>query len=126
MCARCEELEDEIAWLRSELGASVDATTLAAIRGRFSLTRAQAIIVMCLFNAKCRVVSFARLAEATPVGVRSGESDCQLVRSHICRIRKVVGEDAIETVRGDGWRISNEFYSRVLASRPTEPVRAAA
>lgn len=112
-CSRCEDLQEEVAYLKSELGLQVDGDVLATIKRAFGLTDQKARIVVILFKAKGRVVSEAHFQDALPSRYGATDRGEKLVHSSISQLRKVVGADAIETVYARGYRLSPGMRARV-------------
>ena len=101
-----EELVEEVAYLRSELGATTDHDRdklIAALR----TTLAEARILSALYAARGRPVSNWRLAEAAPPGrMTADRNDVAAVKVWISRIRRKLGADAVLTIHGLGYALS--------------------
>jgi len=101
MCAKCERLEEEVAYLKSELGQVTDATLLGHLRVLYGIRPQAARIIERLYRARPKVLNQMRLAEAL-----SGEGDSdRLVDVFVMHARKVLGHDAIITHRSFGYSI---------------------
>ena len=95
---RVADLEEEVAYLKSELGLSSDLTKVAALMD-CGLTRGEARAVVALRSTNGRVLSRSQVADAT------GLTD-QTVKVVVCRVsNKMAG---IETARGLGYRLTSE------------------
>jgi DNA-binding response OmpR family regulator len=103
---RIAKLEEENAWLRDELGLTNSAVKRHGIRKRFWLTEAQADLVLGLC-ASNRPMSYQRLVEMLPMGADS-ENPRTLAATHVCRIRKKIGFESVETLPGFGFRMTDE------------------
>lgn len=112
MCARCDELEEEVAYYKSELGGNLAADHVVAIksamRGGSAHGRAcPAKLVLSLYRAKGRTVTKLQLLEAIPP--KDGgedERDAKICDVWVCQARQFLGPEIIETVWGRGYRIS--------------------
>lgn len=119
ICARCEQLEERVAWLESELGLQRDNDTYAKLRAYsravvpgYSNTAAR--FIMALYGARGRVVSRFALLEAMPP--RNGGEDersLNILSVWACWARKVVGRDGIEALWGRGYRLTPIGMARV-------------
>lgn len=129
-CARCEDLEAEIAYLRSELGLSVDATRVARLtdhlrsfryahlRGRTGVAR----LLLALYDAHGRVLTRPQLLDAIPPA--SGDEDTrstQLIDALVWGARSALGKDAIVNLWGCGYALSPEGMAKVaeIVGAPT-------
>lgn len=101
MCMRCAELEEEVAYLKGELGLSIDTTLNNELRDRHNLSPSDARLLCVLSDAKGRVLSRVQLAEA--IGSESINADSLEV--YVWRIRKRLGKEAIKTAWGQGYAI---------------------
>lgn len=115
MCAQCEQLKEEVAYLRSELGLQLDASRVAALQRAFGLSHHKARLVLVLFNAKGRVVSQAQLDDALPLKY-TGERSSNFINATVCQLRKQIGKAAVENVFGVGYRISDEMRARAATA----------
>lgn len=124
-CPACyqkiEDLEEENRHLRRQLCLSTDERDVAllteAFQRKFTEARpAVARVVSYLHAAKGRPVHWLALLDVIPARyIRSGAVDRQdnLVRVWICCARKYLGKDAIKTVHGIGYRITDIGAARV-------------
>lgn len=126
MCARCEELEERVAWLEGELSQQLsddahqrlrNAMLLGCAAARDSSGRAGAAqLVLALYAARGRVMSRLQLMEAMPPKAGGeDERDPQIVQVRVCLARKGLGHDLIENVWGRGYRLSEVGMERVAA-----------
>lgn len=111
---RIAELEDEVAFLRSELGIADHETLAHNFRTRFGVTPCQSQILAALYSTK-RAVSYDRLLQAVPLGQgrEIDEPGWQGCKVQICRLRKKIGFYAIEAVHGFGF-ILTDYGRRVI------------
>lgn len=122
-CPRCAELEEEIDALRRELGMLRDDERTAALHQaiREGAKRAgggtlqAARMVITLYNARGRMISRGAILDAVPPAdaVGGDERLPKIVDVWLCRARKALGHDAIETVWGHGLRITAVGRERV-------------
>lgn len=108
-CARLEErvagLEDEVAYLRSEMGLSVSATRVGLVRAALKLRPGCCKMLLAMFDAKGRVLNRFQLAEAH--AHPNGGDTLRAVNVHMCLIRKRLGQESIEGVWGVGYRLTD-------------------
>lgn len=110
MCARCAELEEQLAYYKSEAGFSYDRTTYALLRQVHRLTPMEAKF-LCVLHDSRRVMNRWQLVEVC---------DSQSVDSvdvYATRIRRRLGQDAIITHWGQGWSIGPAGKAAVKAAR---------
>jgi len=117
-CPRCAELEEEVAYLRAELGLQRDETQIALVRealplgipGRVGVAR----FLLALYAARGRVMTYAQIMEAVPPKA-GGDDDrtYNLITIWACWARKALGRDIIDTVFGHGYRLTPEGLTRV-------------
>lgn len=110
-CERCADLEEQIAWLKSELGLTQDTSAVHALRGRFKIDPQQARLLLTLYEAHGRTLTTVFLHEA--ISSREHTYGSKLVHVRVMRLRKVLGKEAIETLYGLGYRLSAEGRDRV-------------
>lgn len=103
MCSRCEELEEEVAYLRSELGEEIEADAADRVRRALRLSPDQAAIVLTLYRAGGRPVSMVRIDEALPV--RAADRGLEVLRTKVSQIRRELGKGFILSARPGGYRL---------------------
>lgn len=101
---RIAQLEEEVAYLREELGLSQAATKITAFRGALGLTPYEARMTIALHAAYPRVMSKAALFDAME-GSRS-EVCIKIVDVYICKLRQKLGAGSITTAWGVGYALS--------------------
>lgn len=111
-----EELEDEVAYLRSELRPTLDHD-----RDRLMLalrtTTAETLILSALYASRGHPVSNWRLADAAPAGrMTADRNDMAAVKVWISRLRKKLGADAVLTIRGLGYALTPIGVAQVEAA----------
>lgn len=119
---RIAELEEEVAYLRSELGLTHSAGREANFRKSLGITAQESRFLMALYDARGRMLLKTQLEDAIKRGF-DGKAQ-KVVDVYACRVRKRIGFDAIETVWGSGYRITPKGIAIVEAIEPKE--RAAA
>lgn len=112
MCARCLELENEVAWLRSELGLRLDMEEIAKLSNAFGFSPNQSKLALTLLASNGRPVTRLQLDEAMP-----GDADrsYSYVSVYISHIRQALGFDAIETIWGQGYRLTPAGADQIRA-----------
>lgn len=113
MCQRCRELEDRIADLEVELGMRQDVREVDRLAKALRLKATAVHLLLCLRDAKGRVVPAWALEQALPKKDRAKEREYDNAKVHVCHIRKALGADAIETSWGRGYRLTPQGEERV-------------
>ncbi len=120
MCDRCAQLEEEIAWLRSELGLQQRADQIEKIKALFPTwshdrtSRPQcAELLMALYNAKGRPVTHAQLAERVSAPTAREERCMEAVKVWVYGVRNTLGYDTISNVRGFGYKLTENGMARI-------------
>lgn len=116
-----EELEDEVAFLRSEMGLSSSGTAVQLLRSGFGMDSGSARAVAALYSARGRVLTYFQIAEAM---ASEAEGIKRLVSVFVCRARGKLGRDAVETAWGVGYRLSPVGIAKIDAV--LNPQRSAA
>lgn len=102
---RVAQLEYEVDYWKREACQLVEADNVDAIQALFNLTATEATICAGLYQRRDKLLSSSTLE-----GLLDEERGCALesniVSVMICKIRSKIGEAAIETVRGRGYRLS--------------------
>ena len=88
------DLEEEVAWLREQLGIRSDQRM--RIVKRFKVSRCKAAVLSAMISANGAPVLASFLDEIIPTD-KERVSDC--VRTYICMLRRAIGWGAIESVR---------------------------
>lgn len=122
MCVRCEELQERVAYLESELGiqdtADIQDRLMRALRrpdAKWTKANGAARLIARLYAAKGKPVTTLQLLEATPAKAIYDERNAEIVKVWICFGRKTLGKDAIVTVWGFGYRLSDTGMAQVTA-----------
>lgn len=130
-CQRCADLEaklaerdDELAYLRSELALRVDADHIEAVRRRFVVYPCVARMLIALYQARGRTVTPGQLDQAIPEKIVD-ERGPFFIRALVFKARQALGPDAVECVRGQGYRLTSSGMALVGAVVDAAPRRAA-
>lgn len=107
-CVDCARYRQEIAELRREYGQTISDAHMVAVRTKFGLTATLTQLVLILFVAGDWVSS--RSLE------KRFDKTADTIKVHICRIRRLVGHDFVETSYAVGYRLSDEGMVRVDAA----------
>lgn len=110
-CPRCEELKEEIAYLKGELGESLDDTARARLKTALRITPKAVLVLDALYGAGGRVVPTYELEDL--FDTQSPDSHATAV--YITKLRNVLGKGAILNDWGRGYRLSAEAVERVSA-----------
>lgn len=112
MCNRCEELEEEVAYYKSELGENISADCVDTIRaamrkgGKWARGCA-ATMVLALYRAGGKPLSkWQSLQAVPPKAVGEDERDPKIVDVWVWQARQCLGAEIIENVWGRGYRLS--------------------
>lgn len=116
MCVRCDKLEEEVAFLKSELGLQHAADHLHRLCVAFGVSPGPAHVLGHLYAAKRPVMAW-QLAEALP---GRDDRDFEVARVYVSRLRKVMGRGAIETFHGHGYRLAPGGVDQVNHALNTE------
>lgn len=111
---RIEALEAEVAWLKSELATGWATDGAARLWRGWKLSPQQAAIVMELRSVWPRALREWALAERLPAPIgRSELRPSNFVKVQVHRIRKIMGEDVIETLTGFGYALAPHWVAKI-------------
>lgn len=112
---RIANLEDEVAYLRSELGLAQDATKIKALKVSLGLTETEALLLHALYATRQHYLSRAQVFDATRP---SSRRDCTLkiVDVYVSKLRRKIGSDIIKTLWGYGYCLTPQGVALVQAS----------
>ena len=118
-----EELVEELAWRRSEMGEGVLAYEVEAVRAAFGLTAQQAHAALILYRAKDRGVTRAALLDQLPNYHRSDDTLGKSVGVVVHFIRARMGKAAVKTLgHGHGrYAMPQDARARIAAALCTIP-----
>lgn len=117
MCTRCEELEERVAWLESELGLQRNETRVAKVATALRVNPQAARLVLALYDAKGRVVTKHQLWEAIPQALdptAEDTRDAKLLDVIVWRARQAL-PGGIKTIHARGRQITPHGAERVAA-----------
>ena len=123
-CPHCEELEERIAYLESELGLRNSADAALSLKRAFGLSPACAGIVSALYYAKGKPLSTWALLELTSKPGRDDNRECGIIAVQVCRIRALMGKAAVQATYGFGYALAPEALARVAAILEPQQVAA--
>lgn len=109
-CQRCEDKDAELAYLRHELGTVIELDQARRLKKAAGIGLCEAKIVLHLRQNKRHTATRMQLVDHL-----AGETVDKAVDTHICKIRKVLGHDAFETIRGEGFHLTPVGVARVDA-----------
>lgn len=110
--ARLQEAHAQIDLLVAQLRA-VNLEAIRIAPWMMNLRAQEIALVAALRAAYPRVLDIYALDEAMPRQDRAADRSVKSVHVAIHGIRKKLGSEVISTVRGHGWRLSDEFAARV-------------
>ena len=103
-----EELEEEVHYLRSELGLTTHDSAVGDVKRATGLSDAPARVFLALYQAKGRTLAKHHILDAVPAQRTNGDRDPKLADVWVCRIRSATFPAAIRTVWGRGHAITPE------------------
>lgn len=111
-----EELEEEVLYLRREMGLALDAQALAALARAMGMSRRRGVarLVQALHQAKGRPVQNWVLEENLYTA-QDDRAPSNLVAVYVCHARDVLGRDAIANHRAQGYALTRVGMERVRA-----------
>lgn len=127
MCERCEELEEEVAYLKSELGIREAGERIHLLRAALGVRPAVASFLLRLYDARGKLVTHQQLVDALPAVWCDREDRHEpITRVYCAYARKALGRDGIETVWREGYRLSATARDRieVILAAPRPAVAA--
>lgn len=111
---RVEDLEEQVAYWKSEAGVVSDARWAARVREHYRVRPAHAQVLIDFATARDHFLPSDHLARgyADPL-----EDPQNQLKVYICQIRRITGRNRIETLWGAGFRISSDFATEIKAFR---------
>lgn len=102
---RASALEEQVAWFKSELGLLTDAVELYNFTRDMGWPRQgnKAKILFHLYKSRVRFATGFQLQDLIEGDHELGDKN---VDQYICKLRKDLGAEAIETVRGVGFALT--------------------
>lgn len=123
-----EELEEEVAYLRREMGVAEHADLIWRLRSRFRISPGAIEMLLALYRAGGKTLNKSQLEFAVDAEGARDRDYGNIVNVYVCRIRKALGDDAIGTHWGRGFRLTPEGIALVdaaLGIQPPEQQRSA-
>lgn len=111
MCARCAKLEEENAYLKSELGLRRTASEVQALREGLGLRPQACRMLLMLYRGRGRVVPHVQLAEE--INTDAVNDGLDLVKVYASYIRKAIGRAELINAHGQGYRLAPSAINRV-------------
>jgi|GEM_PF-2335083 len=103
------KLHAEVAMLRQRLCLDEPDSQEIALMVQHKLTRGEAALLTRLMSARPRAVDRYTLEAAIPARDHVNERNVKIVDVLLCKLRKKLGPNVIETLPGVGWRIAPEW-----------------
>ncbi|MGZ3272427.1 MAG: hypothetical protein ACXU82_03725 [Caulobacteraceae bacterium] len=116
---RIEELEAEVAYLRSELGLQLEAADVHQVRTALGLSLTQCRLLIALCNAKGRPMSATLLDEILPSLQGKDLRSSKFVAQIVHQVRARLGQGLI---RADG---AGNYFATAAGIQLVEKTRAA-
>lgn len=116
---RIADLEEQVAYLKSELGISRDMAIAARFKKAFGLTRGESSIVAMLYSSRFKAFTKDQLFEATRDAGRSEEPGMKVVDVLMYRVRRRLGYQSICTIHNRGYALTPygvEICDRAMAN----------
>lgn len=126
MCDRCAALEAEVIGLKRQLGLELFDEHVVALRDSGGLTPNEGRLMLALYEARPRTLSRGHLCDLLQRKDHAIEPYLKVIDVMVCKIRRKIGADKIDTVWGAGLRISPHGAAWVLRAIATEQESAAA
>lgn len=125
-CPRCADLQEQVAYLRSEPALSIEEERISLTRRALRVSPQEARLLLVLYDSK-RVMSKAALEERLPL-LKTEERyiahNGGITTVLVCRIRARLGKDAVVTEWGLGFKLSEA--GRALIATALSPLARAA
>lgn len=101
-----EELEEEVAYLRSEMGLANTAAAVAAVKAATGLQDGAVRALLALYAAKGRPLAKYQILEAIPAQRGHDDRDPKLADVWVNHIRRATSHGVVNTLWGHGHSIS--------------------
>lgn len=101
-----EELEEEVAYLRGELGLTISAAAVGAVKAATGMSDGPARVLLALYHSKGRPLAKYQILDAAPAQRTERDRDPKLADVWINRIREAAGHDTVRTIWGRGHAIT--------------------
>lgn len=114
-----EDLEDLVFFYEDVLGVHENVERQAALKKAFQLSPGPAWLLSRLVAADGRLFRRDALLDNLPTFDRAQERGEKLIDVYVCKLRRAIGPDAIETEWGIGWRLTP--IGRLRCKRALDP-----
>jgi DNA-binding response OmpR family regulator len=114
MAARVDALEEQNRELKSELGLRIRDGVIGSLMNRLGLYPKEALALIAIHEGRGRMVRTENIMEFARI-----ETEVSM-RTHVSRLRSILGKDAIQTFSNEGYGITPQGAAKVLAA--IEPV----
>jgi DNA-binding response OmpR family regulator len=115
-CPHCDDLQERIAYLESELGLHLETQNMAALMTAFGLRPGHCHLLLALYAARGKVVRPLQLEDAIPAKDENRDRVAKIVDVYVCFIRKMMGKDTILNIWAQGYALSPQGQTRVAAA----------
>jgi hypothetical protein len=103
---KCGELEEQVAYLKGQLGLQVGATEASKLRAGFDLTTKEVAVVLHLYETRARATTKEGVLNAL-YGASLDVPEIKIVDVFVCKARKKLPDGSIETIWGHGYRLTS-------------------
>lgn len=124
-CSHCEELREEIRFLKRERDLQKARDQITCLKMHFSVPPAEAHLLALLYHAHGRVLSAPQIDDMMPAPVSGEDRQLKHVDVRVCRLRKKLGGAAIENIWGRGYRLTEIGRLQVDEALEIKAARAA-
>jgi DNA-binding response OmpR family regulator len=111
---RIAELQEEVAYLKAELGLVEDREKVDRLRAAYGLSPGSARLLLALYAAKGALRTTYQLLDAIPP-VSGSDRDVSLVSVWVCHLRRAMGRDVVKNSFGLGYRVTETGMEQVRA-----------
>lgn len=122
-CAHCQDMKDELAFYKRELGLVRGQDAEARLSTAYGLTIHEAGVLALLYRRRA-IVPKGQVWDALYSNGQS-EPDLKIIDVWICKLRLKLGKDAIKTTWGQGYRLTPEALAICDAIISGQHARAA-
>jgi DNA-binding response OmpR family regulator len=112
-----EDLEEELAWRRSEMSAANDDASLAAVMTWFDIPRTSAQILMCLAEGNGQIVSRQSIRNRLYGDRVDGGPVTKIIDVYISKLKPKLPPGSIKLAWGIGYRLTETGLAAYDAKR---------
>ena len=113
---KIEELKEENAFLRRELGLIADDGVEGAVQMAFGLTVTESKVLMALYQRPGRTVHQNTMMDILYQYRADSEPCVKIIDVYICRVRAKIGKCAIKNVVGRGYMITEAGAQQIRSA----------